>query len=251
MAELSAFGFRPGDSLLHRIDPRFKLGSLMLLSLAALHGQVVPLSLITVPLLWLGCRSRLPLKGAAAELRYFSILLLAVFAARALWTPGTPLVGVWGVAVTRQGVADGILVCWRLAVVILAGLLLTSTTRHGDLRAGIQMLLQPLPRIPHQRIATTMGLILRFIPMIFHQAAETAMAQKSRGVENRRNPIYRLTCFVLPLLRGTVGRADDLALAMAARGYTEDRTGPELVVRPRDWLALWVCASLLILSLWG
>ena len=73
------------------------------------------------------------------------------------------------------------------------------------------------------------GLIIRFLPYILDQAKATADAQRARGVENRKNPIYRLIKFVVPLVRRTFENADNLAVAMEARCYSENRTDPELL----------------------
>lgn len=89
-----------------------------------------------------------------------------------------------------------------------------------------------------------MGLILRFVPVILDQARETAEAQKARAVENRKNPVYRLTKFSFPLIRRTFERADDLVAAMEARAFTEHRTDPELTADKRDWVALMVVCCL-------
>jgi energy-coupling factor transporter transmembrane protein EcfT len=80
--------------------------------------------------------------------------------------------------------------------------------------------------------------------VIFCQAAETADAQKARCVQNRRNPLYRLIKLGFPLMRRTFERADDLVAAIEARGFTENRTDPELVSHQRDWVALSVVISL-------
>jgi len=94
-----------------------------------------------------------------------------------------------------------------------------------------------------------MGLILRFVPVIFDQAAETVEAQKARCVQNRKNPVYRLIKLGFPLMRRTFERADDLVAAMEARGFTENRTDPALVSHPRDWITLIAVGSLCILIL--
>jgi len=82
------------------------------------------------------------------------------------------------------------------------------------------------------------GLIIRFLPMILDQARATAEAQRSRGMENRKNPVFRLIKFAVPLLRRTFENADRLAVAMDARCFNEERTEPELISRPADWAAL-------------
>ena len=92
-----------------------------------------------------------------------------------------------------------------------------------------------------------MSLIMRFIPVIFDQAKITVDAQRARGIENRKNPAYRLKKLALPLMRRTFERADKLANAMEARCYTENRTDPELSSRRRDWIALFLAIGLCLI----
>ena len=122
-----------------------------------------------------------------------------------------------------RGCTTGLLVSWRLLLIILAGVFLSTTTRAAEVKAGVQWLLDPVPLVPAGRVATMMGLILRFMPLVLEQARETAAAQRARGVENRKNPVYRLRVYAVPLLRRSFERADRLALAMEARCYSEQR----------------------------
>ena len=250
MTELSAFGYRGGDNPIHNLDPRFKLLCVVLVGLAAFRATPPVLAGLTLLLAAAAGQARLRVGRALYELRYMAVLLVMVFAARAVSTPGEPMVRIGHVALTRAGIFQGGVVCWRLAVVALAGLLLTATTSGAGIRAGIAALLRPVPGVPHQRVATALGLFMRFLPMILTLAAETGDAQKARGVENRKNPLYRLPRFALPLMRRSLQRADRLALAMAARGYCEDRTEPVLTAGASDWLALAVC-TLALAAAWA
>ncbi len=251
MAELTSFGFCPGDSLLHHLDARFKLIFIILLSLVCLNLYFVSLGIFTVLLLGCIINARLALNSGFKELRYFFILLLLVFIARVLSTGGTPLINIKFITVSQEGLFAGILVCWRWAFVILLGFTFVATTRPSAIKAAVQWFLKPVPLIPEQKVAVMMGLILRFVPVIFDQAKETLEAQRARCVQNRKNPVYRLIKLGFPLMRRTFERADDLVAAMEARGFTENRTDPELVSTQRDWIALIViiglCVSVIIL----
>jgi energy-coupling factor transporter transmembrane protein EcfT len=110
-------------------------------------------------------------------------------------------------------------------------------------------MLKPFPWIPAKRISTMMGLIVHFIPIIIEQAKKTTEAQRARGVENRKNPVYRLKRFGIPLMRRIFERADKLVLAMEARCYSENRTDSLLSSGVRDWIALAgvVCLCLIII----
>ncbi len=252
MAELTPFGYHAGDSFLHQLDSRFKLLFLALISMSGMGAGITGLSLTTLALLLLIIRIRLPVSSGLKEMRCFLMLLFFVFMARACFTPGTPLATIrcfetTCFLVTREGVHDGIIVCWRLLLVVLLGLLLVSSTRPSEIRAAVVWLLRPVPFIPEKRVGTMMGLVMRFVPVILGQARETADAQRARGIENRKNPVYRLTRLAIPLMRRTFEDADELVGAMEARCYSENRTGPELSSGPKEWIALVAVLSLCLL----
>ena len=230
--------------MLHRLDPRVKLLSIILLSLVCLKLYFISLGIFTFLLMFLIFLTRLPLSSGARELRYFFILLLLIFIARVLSSGGPSILDLSFVSVSKQGLRDGLVICWRLAFIVLLGFTLITTTRPPQIKAAVQWYLKPVPFIPEKKVAMMMGLIPRFVPVIFDQAAETAEAQKARCVQNRKNPVYRITKLGFPLMRRTFERTDDLVAAIEARGFTENRTDPELIAHPRDWIALFAIIGL-------
>ena len=246
MAELTAFSFHPGASLLHKLDIRFKIVFLVLISLASLRATSLALCILTFVLIALMINTRLPVKVIVKELRYFLILLLFVFVARTLTTPGSPMFQFKAVSITLEGIHGGILVCWRLVMIIIIGLIFVSTTRPSEIKAAVEWFLNPVPFIPAKRVAIMMSLVMRFMPLILDQAKETADAQHARFVENRKNPLYRLRKFVIPLVRRTFERADNLAMAMEARCYSEKRTDPGLSSKRSDWVVLFFIIGLFV-----
>jgi biotin transport system permease protein len=249
MAELNVFGFKTGDSVLHRLDVRFKLMFFVLISVSSLKANIFSLSLLTLVLTAALIHAGLPIKSALKDLRYIFLLLLFVFIARSLSVPGSPVIEIKTISVTREGLYEGAVVCWRLVIVIMTGLSFVLTTRPSEIKAAVEWILKPFPGVPGKKVATMMSLTLRFIPVIFDQAKETLDAQKARGVENRKNPIYRLKMLGIPIMRRTFERADKISLAMAARCYSENRTDPRLSCRAKDWVALGgvVCLCVIIL----
>jgi len=240
VAQLNAFGYRPGRSVLHGLDVRFKFCALFMLMLTAMNCRPLPLALMSLLAAVAARRLGFSLQGILAELRYFLLLLVLIFTARAFTTPGTPLPDLPWLPVSREGMQAGAVTVWRLFLVVLFGLLFVATTRAATIKAAVVWFLRPFPRLPAQRIGTMLGLVLRFIPLVFLQASATLDAQRARGVESRRNPFYRLTCFAIPFLRRLFLSADRFTEAMEARCYTEIRTDPVLLARPRDW---WILSS--------
>jgi energy-coupling factor transporter transmembrane protein EcfT len=238
VAQLNPVGYRPGGSALHGLDVRFKFGVLFMLMLTVMNGGALPLMVISLLAVAVARRLGLAPLGILVELRYFLVLLLLVFTARVLSTPGPPLPDLPWLPVSRQGLQAGAVTVWRLFLVVFFGLLFVATTRPAAIKAAVVWFLRPFPRLPAQRIGTMLGLVLRLIPLVFLQAGATLEAQRARGVESRRNPCYRLTSFTIPFLRRLFLSADRLSEAMEARCYTERRTDPQLAAHPRDWWTL-------------
>lgn len=238
MGELSAFSFLSGQSSLHRLDARLKLLGLILISLLSLEAGGVSLSVLSLIMMILAADCGLALTRLATELRYFFFLLLLVFIARALSTPGE-IVWQWRfIHITVAGVVSGLLICWRLLIIIVASLLLVHSTRISRITGAVRWYLRPIPFINETRVALMMGLVVRFIPGLLLRVNETADAQRARCVENRKNPIYRLRVLVIPWLKNTFLEADELVQAMQARGFTGQRTQPEFSLHRIDWIAL-------------
>jgi len=250
MAELTSFLFFPGDSILHQLDIRFKLAFLVVLSLASMNAGFVELGLLSLLVIGSLSNARLPLKAVCRELRYFLMLLVFIFLARAFATAGQPILSLGFTSVTRQGLYSGLIVCWRLLVIVLLGMVFMATTRSSEIKSGAAWFLNPIPFISGKRIATMLSLLIRFVPVILNQARETAEAQKARGVENRKNPLYRMQMLGLPLLRRIFENGETLVVAMEARCFTEKRTDPNLSATSKDWLAAMFVAIFCSLILW-
>ena len=238
MTKLTPFHYHDGNTFLHSLDARFKIILLILFSLATLNTTILALVCLTLLTSLILVILRVSILDLLSELRYFFVLLLIVLIIRLLATPGDILFQVIGVSFTKQGLLDGLLVCWRLLLVVLMGFVFVSSTRISAIKSAVERLLVPIPLIPEKRVATMMGLIVRFIPVIFQKTQDISEAQKARCVTLRKNPIYRLQVLIMPLMRGIFQDADKLAMAMTARCYDENQTIESQKPRPIDWLIL-------------
>jgi energy-coupling factor transporter transmembrane protein EcfT len=235
MGELTAIGFRPGQSMLHRLDPRTKQVLLMGLSVASMWGNLTFLALFTVVMMFCVSAAGLRIRRLILEIRYFLFFLCFVFGVRAI-----AFTGGWTPTLRADAAGEALIVCWRLLLVVIMGLLLMATTRSADIRAALVWYLKPIPAVDENMAATMVGLVVRFLPVILFQGAEIADAQRARGIERRKNPLIRLMRFTIPLFRRVFLSADELAAAMQARCYSEQRTLPELSFAWRDGLAIGV-----------
>lgn len=227
VAELTVFAYRRLPSVLHKLDARIKLVSLVSISMVTLAAGPLAMAMATGLAVVAFHQTRVPLIRFLCEIKYFLMLLLFVFLARCLTTPGQAVFPWEVLSVSWQGMGLGAMICWRLLVIVVLSMCLTATTSPGHIRGAIEWLLRPVPFIPQRRVGTMIGLMMRFIPVILTRAREISDAQRARGIENRKNPIYRMRMLSMPLLRRTFVTADRLAMAMEARCYGEVRTAPQ------------------------
>jgi energy-coupling factor transporter transmembrane protein EcfT len=232
MGELTAIGFRPGQSLLHRLDPRTKQALLMGLGIASLWGNITFLTLLTTGLMLSFGIAGIRIRRLIHEIRFFLFFLCVVFSVRAVtFTHG------WTPTLSTDATGEALIVCWRMLIVVFMGVLLMATTRTADIRAALVWYLKPMPVVDEKMAATMLGLVVRFLPVILFQAGEIADAQRARGIERRKNPLIRLMRFTIPLFRRVFLSADELTAAMQARCYSEHRTLPDLAFTYWDGLA--------------
>ncbi len=229
MGELTAIGFTPGQSLFHRLDPRTKQALLMGFSVMSLWGGLVFLASSTAVTMVALSGAGIRFTRMIREIRYFLFLLFFVFTARTV-TVGDG----WIPSVAPHLAGESAMVCWRLLLVVFMGILLMATTRTADIRTALVWFLRPVPLVNERMAATMVGLVVRFLPVILFQAAEISDAQRARGIQRRKNPMVRLMRFTLPLFRRVFLSADELAVAMQARCYSEHRTLGELAFSRLD-----------------
>jgi len=243
MAELSVFGYRRLATPLHVLDARIKLACLLVLSTASLAAGPLGMALATA-LAAIGlCRTRTSPRQVIRELRYFLFLMFCVWVARAVTTPGDPLLPWSPVALSRQGALEGAMLCWRWLLIVFLGMILCTCTRSSEIRSAVEWFLRPVPWISAHKVGTMIGLLMRFIPVILTQARENADAQRARAVGNRKNPIYRMHRLGMPLLRRTFLMADRLVMAMEARCYGDGRTPHAWHMGLAEWKALAVVVA--------
>jgi len=216
--------FIPGDSLLHRLDPRTKVAGVLFAAVSVLAASEWRGFILAAGLTVAAALSGLSVRIFLGGLRALWFLLALSFLIQLLLTPGEILLSLGPLKVTREGLEAGGLIFLRLALLILVASLLTLTTSPVNLTAGLEKILSPLGRLglPAHELAMMMTIALRFIPILLEEAEILVKAQRSRGAGSGRAParwIKFLLALFVPLFAGALRRAEDLAVAMEARCY--------------------------------
>jgi energy-coupling factor transporter transmembrane protein EcfT len=250
--------YLPGDTVIHRLDPRVKICAVMALSLLIFAATPAGVVLISLFLASVIRTARLTLAQTAAALRPVAIFMALIFFMHLFSTEGSPLftLSPLPVAITGEGFAQGALVTWQFAGLVIGAAILTMTTLPSDLIGGIERLLRPLAKvgIPSQEIAVMVAMALRFMPMLLEEYERLRMAQMARGADFSTGSvalrIRAIALITVPLLLSAFRRADELVMAMEARGY---RRGPrtalhELKMTRTDFAAFAVMAAFVLMN---
>ena len=195
-------------------------------------------SMLLVPLCY--AVSRIPFRMALRSIKPIVPLLLFTSVLNVLFTAGeTVLVQFWRITITREGLVFALLISLRILCLLAGTSLLTYTTSPIELTDGIERAAKPLQRIgfPAHELAMMMTIALRFIPTLFEETSRIIKAQKSRGADFDTGGVMRRARAYIPVLIPlfviVFKRAENLAVAMEARGYAggEGRTR----MRPLVW----------------
>ena len=160
---------------------------------------------------------------AAWGLRWFLLMVLALNAL--LFSDVDPLFSLGPAYLTSSGLAQGVRIVVRTLLVVVLGTLLTATTRPQELVAGVRRLLRPLGRLglPIEAAALAVGVTVQFVPTLLRESRQLMRAQEircgnvaTRGIMRRSVSYIRL---LVPMFVSAVRRADELSVAMEARGY--------------------------------
>ncbi|NWF93514.1 MAG: energy-coupling factor transporter transmembrane protein EcfT [Syntrophaceae bacterium] len=222
MADRIAFHYFPANSPLHRWDARCKFFGLLIVTVTLLQSKISWLILDSVILLSLLTVSGLSLIRFIRDLRTWGFLLFILFLFQTLFTPGRPLPLLPWLPISAEGFNLGILTFWRLGLILGFSILFTAVTRPRELRDTLVWLLKPLPFLPARRIGLMVSLTLRFFSLILDQSEEVRLAHKARSGDRNKNPLRRAKFLGLPILRRSFSQAEDVAFALAARGYRDD-----------------------------
>lgn len=238
----------PGDSVVHRLDPRTKL-IWVVFYIVALFQATGLLSygvmfLVTAGIVRL---SQVPPKALVKGLKPVIIIIILTAVLNLFYTDGTPLVRLWKLTVTYEGVFKAFFMVIRIVMLICGTFLLTYTTAPVALTDGLELLLGPLKKlkVPVHEMSMMMSMALRFIPTLIEETDKIMSAQKARGADFESGNIIQrakaLLPILVPLFVSAFRRADELAIAMESRCYHggEGRTRmKQLRFAGRDYGAL-------------
>ncbi|TGB00884.1 energy-coupling factor transporter transmembrane component T family protein [Halobacillus salinus] len=217
----------PAESVIHKMDPRSKIAIIFFFVLIVFFANsVMSYGLLTVFGVTAAASSKVPLRFIMKGLTPVWFLIIFTFLLHLIVTKeGDVLYNLLGWKIYEEGVVQGAAISLRFFLLILVTSLLTLTTTPIEITDAIEELLGPLKKIrfPVHELALMMSISLRFIPTLMQETEKISKAQASRGVDFRtgsfKDRLKAIVPLLVPLFVSAFKRAEELAMAMEARGY--------------------------------
>ena len=217
----------PGNSPVHRLDPRTKL-ILLIAYIVGLFVAVDWISYLAVFVFLAICIaiSTIPVKSIARGMKPLVMILVFTGVLNVFFTTGeTVLLKIWKITIYAEGVERAVFMMARILMLISGTFLLTYTTSPIALTDGLESLLSPLKklRLPVHELSMMMCIALRFIPTLIEETDKIMSAQRARGADfesgKLMDRVKALVPILVPLFISAFRRADELATAMECRCY--------------------------------
>ena len=247
----------PGQSVIHRLDPRTKLTMLVVYIVALFLAEGwVSYGLVFLFLAVVIRLSTIPLKSILRGMKPLVMILIFTGVLNLFFTQdGEVLVRFWVLTVTSGGLSRALMMMARILMLISGTFLLTYTTSPIALTDGLEALMNPLKKVgvPVHELSMMMCIALRFIPTLIEETDKIMSAQKARGADFESGSLTdrakALIPILVPLFISAFRRADELATAMECRCYQggEGRTKmKQLHYHREDFLSY--CAGAVLLA---
>lgn len=249
--------FFPGDSFVHKMDPRMKIiATLLFIIMLFVSGNLLGMAAGILLLTVMYKISGIPVKMITKSLKPVVPVILFTSILNIFFVSGEVLVKFFFIEITKEGLLLAALMSLRILCLIAGSSLLTYTTSPIELTDAIERLLAPLNKVkvPVHELSMMMTIALRFIPLLIEETDKIMSAQKARGADMESGTLMQrakaLVPILVPLFVSSFRRADELAMAMECRCYRggEGRTRmKQLNYSYRDWVALAVMIAAIVL----
>lgn len=216
-----------GDSLIHRLDPRSKLLSMIIFILVIFWANNLVTNLIMISFTF----ATIGLSGLSYSFFFKGLkpmigLILFTTLFQVFFTRGGEIYwSFWVFQVSSQGLQQALIIFTRFLLIVMFSTLLTLTTTPLNLADAVESLLKPLQvvKVPAHEIGLMLSMSLRFVPTLMDDTTRIMNAQRARGVDFNEGSLLKkvkaIIPILIPLFASSFKRADALATAMEARGY--------------------------------
>ena len=238
--------YHPAVSMLHSLDPAYKIISFSFLFAAVVifSSSIAGYFISALIILFLFYVAHVPIHPVLKSLWRF----------RAFFQPSeTPIFSFYFITFSFYGIAMGIRMVMCVAILTSLSALLTATTTPIAITKGLNALLHPLSylHIPVNQAAEIISMALCLIPLIAKESEDIVLSAKARGLGSGSGKLkdraLSMAPLVIPLFVQSFRRADEMAMAMEARGYSDGHHRRRMRIKTGSAEILVLLISILIL----
>ncbi|MDO4542790.1 MAG: energy-coupling factor transporter transmembrane component T [Bacillota bacterium] len=230
MSRLPSGMYIPGNSFVYRIDSLTKFMVLIIFIVAVVCTDTLAgYGILTLEALILVAISRVPWRVAFEFVRRMYLFFVVIFIMNLCFYNATaPWLSLWFFTPSYEGLQQGINVIFRLIIILLVSNVVLTTTSPLEITNAISRIIKPLRLlgIPSDQVAMIVSISIQFIPTLLEEADTIKKAQTARGAKFDSTKLLDKAKAVIPLIVPVFvagfKRADELSLAMEARGYRAD-----------------------------
>lgn len=253
----------PGNSIIHRLDPRLKICAVFIFLISVFFDAgFIGYGILAIYVLLCSLVSKIKLSHILKAIKpmVFMMLFLMIFNIFLMKT-GDVIIKIGSISIYSGALLQTAYIFIRLVLIITLTTLMTSTTKPLELTLAIESLLNPLKRFhfPVHELAMMISIALRFIPDLLDEAKRIMKAQDSRGADFNEGSfmekIKSIISLIIPLFISAFQRAEELANAMESRNYNPEATRTKYKVLTWTHLdtlsmliTLGVCCGVIIMS---
>lgn len=253
----------PGNSIIHRLDPRLKICAVFIFLISVFFDAgFIGYGILAIYVLLCSLVSKIKLSHILKAIKpmVFMMLFLMIFNIFLMKT-GDVIIKIGSISIYSGALLQTAYIFIRLVLIITLTTLMTSTTKPLELTLAIESLLNPLKRFrfPVHELAMMISIALRFIPDLLDEAKRIMKAQASRGSDFNEGSfmekIKSIISLIIPLFISAFQRAEELANAMESRNYNPEATRTKYKVLTWTHLdtlsmliTLGVCCGVIIMS---
>lgn len=250
----------PDTSLVHRLDARVKLtGFLLLLIAAVMASNVLSYAMMLSVTIALIALARLSVRTALGSFGRMGWFFAIIFLMNALFFDAQEVLWSWWIfRLSVEGLKQGANVLLHMALVVVLSNVLTCTTPPMALTGALESLMRPLKlvRVPVEDVAMILSVAIQFIPTLLTETDMIKKAQTARGArfESRKlsEKAVAVLPMVVPIFLSAFRRADELSMAMEARGYRDAASRTKRKKAPLclpDYAAFAACGAALAVQI--
>ena len=222
--------FFPGQTPIHKLDPRTKLVLVIVYIVALFLAKwFVSYAAIAAFLALVIAMSQIRLKVVLKNLKPLLFIIILTALLNLFYGQGEPIAQFWIFKITKSGIQNAVFMVLRISLLVAGTFMLTYTTSPIALTDGLELLLTPLKalRVPVHELSMMMSIALRFIPTLIEETDKIMSAQKARGASFDTGKLTdrarSLIPLLVPLFVSAFRRADELATAMECRCYHDGK----------------------------